>query len=224
MWSCGLTSMLELSPALGPELAAIATCSGRSQDSQMRYDLSPLRKRAGSLSGTADPQQCLLVLNVVALMIGLGAVSFSLAPAARGVGKFPREMQHVSVNRDSGPATSMRMPGDVLKQPLAVQVDPAAEHLPASLYVVSGTLVPKAMAARARPGASRAVPRSPLFPAGRLTMWTWVLCGPLPDRQAFLLGAAIQVHAPAHATTANASSDMPRANKAEQPARECRSD
>lgn len=59
------------------------------------------------------------------------------------------------------------------------------------------------------PSVSTGEPKSPLYPQNGVTLWDRIRVSSQRDRQAFLLGTAIQVHAPDYAATPGPRSDPP---------------
>lgn len=97
---------------------------------------------------------------------------------------------------------------DVMDQRLALtrdQVDSGATDL--SYHTQAGeTLVtqPRGEAASfvaPMPGATTGTPKSPLYPRNGVALWDRIRASSKRDRSAFLLGTAIQIHAPEAAAT-----------------------
>jgi hypothetical protein len=126
----------------------------------------------------------LLVVATAAMGLGMAAVTASLLP---GAGAHPDALDRRPISRD-------------------VRLEPDAAHIEAdgvgrrpwkSPQELGGIATPAEL-----PRGSVARPWvSPLYPQNGVTLWDRVRVSPQRNRRAFLLGTAIQVHAPAVAAT-----------------------
>lgn len=131
---------------------------------------------------TAD---CLLVVGVVALTLGLAAVSASLAPTAPEPGDHAPDRPRSVMAAAGPPGLPPRFSG-VERAPRSPDIaDVADTPIPA----------PPANAVFGRPSIS------PLYPQNGVTLWDHIRVSPSRDRRAFLLGTTIQIHAPEIAAT-----------------------
>jgi hypothetical protein len=117
----------------------------------------------------------LVVIGVVAIMLGLPMVSTSLFSRARLEGVL-RRSSALSMR-----GHQMASTGQSLAMPVALAEQSAVPALPTM---------------------SATVPwKSPLYPQNGGTLWDRIRVSTKRDRRAFLLGTAIQIHAPATAAT-----------------------
>jgi hypothetical protein len=126
----------------------------------------------------------LLVVATAAMGLGITAVTASLPP---GAGAHPGALDRRQIGRD------------VSLEPDAAQIE--AEGARWRTWKSPGELGGIATLAE-RPRGSVARPWvSPLYPQNGVTLWDRVRVSSHQDRRAFLLGTAIQIHAPAMAAT-----------------------
>jgi hypothetical protein len=126
----------------------------------------------------------LLVVATAAIGLGMAAVTASLLP---GAGANPGALDRRQIGRD------------VSFEPDAAQIeaDGARRRPWKSPQELGGIATPAEL-----PRGSVARPWvSPLYPQNGVTLWDRVRVSSQRDRPAFLLGTAIQVHAPAIAAT-----------------------
>ena len=126
----------------------------------------------------------LLLVMTAAIGLGLAAVTAGLAPTA-GVDHGVLVRSSISGVRSLAPEVERRESEAALRQ--AVGSPGASTGM---------------RAAAARPHVSAAGPwTSPLYPQNGVTLWDRVRVSSQKDQRAFLMGAAIQIHAPALAAT-----------------------
>lgn len=143
-----------------------------------------------SRSGAAD---LVLVVGAVALALGLASVTASLAPFELGLSVRAPDAPRVAMVRDRALAMEPSGPAD----------DPPRS--PTMPRAVGGESVAVAL-----PRTSATGPwRSPLYPQNGVTLWDRIRVSSQRDRRAFLLGTAIQMHAPAIASTPGPRVDLP---------------
>jgi hypothetical protein len=127
----------------------------------------------------------MLIVASIALMVGLGAEMASLVPVAYETGM----MRPHHWRSARGRAVVAAMPNQ----------DPGTRSTPSPVMAWDRAPGPDSKANRLH---SSAGPwRSPLYPQNGVTLWDRIRVSALQDRQAFLLGMAIQLHAPEAATT-----------------------
>lgn len=116
-----------------------------------------------------------VVIGAVAMALGLALVTMSLLPRARFEAS-PGQGRALSMSDHTMASTG---------QPLAMPGDLAEQSAMAALPTINATGPPK----------------SPLYPQNGVTLWDRIRVSTKRDRRAFLLGTAIQIHAPATAAT-----------------------
>jgi hypothetical protein len=152
---------------------------------RIRRHLRPTRRSATDLR---------LVVGTVALVLGLAMVTVGLMLFADEVGHPGPHWPHVG--REGHVAAAVPPPiaaGHTLAQPTARPS--GVERAPA------WAVLPRSSATCQWP--------SPLYPQNGITLWDRIRVSAKSDRRAFLLGSAIQLHAPATAAMLHSQSGLP---------------
>jgi hypothetical protein len=135
----------------------------------------------------------LLLFGTVAMALGLAAVTASLKPSADALGDPAPAPPRIVLASGAVPEPSAEAAGDDPDPPPTMAIARAGEPRPGALPHVSAT----------GPWAS------PLYPQNGVTLWDRIRVSSKRDRQAFLFGTSIQIHAPETAATPGPRSALP---------------
>jgi hypothetical protein len=149
-----------------------------------RDELAGPRMRIDLPASSRGAVDLLLVFGTMALALGMAAVMASLMLFADGAGDPGRNWTRSS-ERGVASVVRPRITDHALPMPLVMPIDLAAQAASTALPAVSAT----------GPWAS------PLYPQNGVTLWDRIRVSWYQDRSAFLLGTAIQLHAPETAAT-----------------------
>ena len=166
-----------------------AAISARQRGSHVAPSIAHLRVRSDSIPNR-DPishggNNPLLAFGTVAVVLGLAAVTASLAPSTDGTVVLRPHWPRSSIGRAMAAAVPPPQADPASVQLLAMPMDLADRAASPAFPAVSAT----------GPWAS------PLYPQNGVTLWDRIRSSTSGDRPAFLLGTAIQLHAPATAST-----------------------
>jgi hypothetical protein len=166
-----------------PTVATDHTVIARGASTPPPSPISTDRQRTSSVAATL-----VLVFATVALTLGLGLMVASLSLPMEGTGHHASVLLFFGDNHVVPGTMSTHTAGHTPTQSIAMS--PGLSHAPTQRQF--------------SPSSTTGPWRSPLYPQNGVTLWDRIRVASQVDRRAFLLGTAIQLHAPMTAATPGA--------------------